>query len=163
MSRQIAVALIYAITLFSAEYCLAQVGADPSPVISLTGRDSRAVTVTALATTLVSFQADPAPAGGDVFDVDAFSPSIVVSLILPNTTEVTQANAASLGFGFAVLPDGSTNGSILVFPFSTPGTHTVITLPPSSVPGTYQIRLNGSSVTTNTPVVVEYYSSSSVR
>src|SRR5215208_2389506 len=90
------------------------------------------------ASTQLDVPADPG-AGGDVFDVVTQYPQAVVTLILPNGTEVGEANAAAQGFSYTVLPEGQADpdpedpeGVDLPSVFSARGTHTLVSLPAGS-------------------------------
>ncbi|MGJ5813102.1 choice-of-anchor D domain-containing protein [Paludibaculum fermentans] len=125
----------------------------------LSNRVSQAVTVPPGATATIPFTADPLPDGGDLFDVACQYPGAVVSLLLPNGTEISPANAESQGIVYSVL------GSSTALPgmFAVSGTHTLITLGAGSLPGAYEVRVNSAGATAEFVVVATYQSSSAVR
>ena len=142
----------------------AQIVTDPAPVAQLGNWDSRAVTAPAGApTTLVPFTVDPSLTGQDVLDVAASDPAAVITLRLPDGTEIGAANAAARGFSYSVLAAGSFANSMLPSSFQTPGTHTLIVFPGGSPAGTYQVRINNAAAATETLVIASYFSSSAVR
>lgn len=153
--------------LFLIAYCAISVApafAQDTDKITLTNRDIRGEYVPAGSpAVLIPFVADPSAAGGDVFDTMCSDPAAIVTLILPNGTEVSVANAESLGFFYTVIQDGSFARSQILSPFSMPGTHTIIKLPALSPAGNYQIKVNGSSVAEDAVALTTYYSSSTVK
>jgi aldose 1-epimerase len=88
-------------------------------------------------------------------------PGVAVSLILPSAT-VTSANAASLGFTFTVIPQGTVQPDLPSM-LSLPGTHTLIQVPAGQPSGTYQIGADATNVSTSAGIIATYYSSSNVR
>ena len=155
--------LLPALFLCWASIAAAQIVIDPSPQAELTNRTSQAITAPAGATSLIPFTADPTASGGDLFDVISSNPGVVITLLLPNNTEITSANAASQGFVYTVIPDGTFSNSLIPTPLAASGTHTVIQFAPSLAPGTYQIKANASSVATDSLIIATYFSTSSVR
>lgn len=88
---------------------------------------------------------DASANGGDLIDVTASNPQLPVSLILPSGVEVTPINASSLGFSvYQQTNVSASGGNGFVLPFDTLGTHTAFTLPPGSVAGTYQVKLDST-------------------
>ncbi len=126
------------------------------------GRESflSAVATVGVVTT-IPVTADPS-AAGDFIDVVTQDPAIVVSLALPNGTQVTAANAASLNFDFQVDSGGSPDNPAPSI-FSLKGTHTLITFPAGQAPGTYTIRVDATSASAETAVLGVYSSSSNVK
>ncbi len=136
---------------------------DPGPSITLTNRSLQAQTVSpSSGPALIQFTADPSLAGGDVFHVITFDPNVVVSLLAPNGMEINTGNAPALGYTYTTLPTG-TFTDYIPSPFAAAGTHTVITLPSSSVPGMFAVKVDGSKTSGPTVVIAEYFSSSTVR
>jgi len=62
-----------------------------------------------------------------------------------------------------VMSGGSADPMLSASPLATPGTHTVIGLPPGAASGTYQVRANASAATADSVVIVSYFSASTVR
>jgi hypothetical protein len=84
--------------------------------------DARSAVVPAGSTsTLLAFTLESDTTGGNFFDVSTSDPSVVVSIILPSGTEVTSANAASLGYTFTVVPDGTYAVAQIPSVFAFPG------------------------------------------
>lgn len=132
--------------------------------LSLTAHDRRAALIPAGSTeVLIEVTADPGTQGGDLIDVVYFVPNAVVTLTLPNGTEVGSENAAAQGFNYGVFPEGAASSTPLGSLLSSTGTHTLIQLPQSASPGTYQVKVTVPATTTDTPVVVTYISSSRIR
>lgn len=142
----------------------AQIVIDPAPQVLLVNRDIRAITVPAgSAAILIPFSADPAPGGGDLFDVVSSKPGGIITLILPSGIEINASNATAQGFSYTIIPEGAFTNTLIPSALATSGTHTLIQLPPSSPPGTYQVKVNASTVTSDTLIIASYFSSSSVR
>lgn len=132
--------------------------------VDLSADDTRSALLSAHSgSTLLSFTVEADSTGKNLFDVATSDAGVVVTLILPSGTEVNNANAASLGFGFSVTPAGSLNGSEIPSVFLIPGTHTVITIPAGQVSGVYKIKLDASAANTESGVFATYFSSSTVR
>jgi hypothetical protein len=87
--------------------------------VYLSAGDAQAILVPPAApSTIATFTVDhPSAMGGDFFDVVEDNPQVIVSLILPNGTEVTAATAQNVGFTFTSFA-GSGSDSV---PFHTPG------------------------------------------
>jgi hypothetical protein len=86
----------------------AQVGPSPTPSVIATNYDVQSMRVPAQSSsTQVPLNLNPPASGGDVLDVITSNPSVVVSLLLPNGTQVTPANGASLGYSFDSIAPGS--------------------------------------------------------
>lgn len=142
----------------------AQVISTDKRVLPLTNFDTRAAAIPVGAvSTPIQFTVDPGGSGSDFFDVVSSHPQAVISLILPGGAEINAGNAEAQGFSFDVITIGDEEESLTAPIFQLPGTHTVIGLPASSPPGTYQIKIDGSNVTGDHAVVASYYSSSPVR
>jgi Tol biopolymer transport system component len=160
---RILIACLILITLTTST--LAQQEADSSSLdVSLTAQNARAIGVrTGESGGIVSLVADPQSKGGDIFDIISNNPNAAISLVLPGGMEINATNAASLGFKYQIVADGTFTRSIFPSFLSAPGTHTVIKLPPSSMPGTYQVKVQSSPATSDYFVVASYYSSSPVK
>lgn len=128
-------------------------------------RDVRSALISpGTASTLLPFVVDPSGQGGDQFHVISTDPVAIVTLLLPNGTEINASNAASFGYGYTLIaaaPPGANNDSI-PSPYSNPGTQTIIDLPQTPPVGNYQIRINASATTNKTLIVATYYSSSAI-
>ena len=129
----------------------------------LSNLDSRSAPIPAnSAATLLAITVDPAANGGDQLDIVASDPNVTISLILPNGSEVTAANAIALGYrytAFSVLGDPGVLAGTLYARF---GFHALIDFPAGQPAGTYNIKANAASVATNTGMLVTYLSSSNV-
>ncbi len=126
---------------------------------SLGNRDLHRSAPAGAASTLIPFHVEVNGRDADGFDVTVSNAAAVVSVILPNGTEVNSSNAASFGFQFEVLAadsDGVTDG-LMTSIFSLAGTHTSIRLPETAVAGIYQVKINNSSVPTNTSGICVVY------
>jgi hypothetical protein len=110
---------------------------------------------------LLPFTFESDTSGNNVFHIVTSNPGIVVSLVLPSGTEVTSANAASLGFTYTVLGDNT--GMDIESIFSLPGTQTLIQVPGGQASGVYSIKANASSVNAASGIIAAYYPSSNVR
>jgi hypothetical protein len=141
----------------------AQVGPFPSTSVSLDAINQQVVTVPAGANpTIFNITVDPKPTGQDVLDAIVGDPSVVISLILPNGSEVTASNAAANGFTFnSYTSDGGTSMDALS-PFLLAGAHTTIQFPTPAPPGVYGVKANASSAQSDTAMMVLYYPSSTV-
>jgi subtilisin-like proprotein convertase family protein len=154
-------ALLFTSLLFCA-ICSAQVITPSQVDVKLSAIDSRGAVVTAGSSQQIAFTADPSAAGGDLFHVLSSIPNATVSLIVPGGTEITAANAASLGYSYDVLENDEEPGEVLSL-IGTVGTHTLIELPPQSVAGTYSIKIVAPAGPEDTAVIASYVSSSAVR
>src|ERR1051325_6507275 len=117
------------------------------------------------ASTLIPFHVEVNGRDADGFDVTVSNAAAVVSVILPNGTEVNISTAASFGFDFEILAaasDAVTSG-LMLSNFSLAGTHASIRLPSTSTAGTYQIKINNSSVSTDTLVSASYITGSPIK
>src|SRR5260221_3806862 len=131
--------------------------------VPFAARDAQAASVMPGGDPLVlTFAADPAPAGGDIFHVIVSQPGAEVVLIVPDGTEINAANADALGYTFTVFSVDSAS-SYLPGPASIPGFQTLIELPPGSVPGNYQIKVRPGALAARATVRGNYTSSSQVR
>lgn len=129
----------------------------------LTATDAQGSIVPAGSTsTLLTFTLEADTTGKNFFDAATSDPAVVVSLILPSGTEVTSANAASFGFTFTVVPDGSYAGAEIPSVFAFPGTHTSIQVSAGQVSGIYKIRANASAASADSGILATYFSSSTV-
>lgn len=118
-----------------------------------------------VASTLIPFHVEVNGRDADGFDVTVSNAAAVVSVILPNGTEVNISNAASFGFEFETLAadsDAVTSG-LMMSNFSLAGTHASIRLPSTSPAGTYQVKINNSTVSTDTLVVASYITGSPIK
>lgn len=127
--------------------------------IAMSNRVARAVMVEPGSSATVVFTGDPLPDGGDMFDVASQSAGAVVTLVLPNGTEIGAANAESQGITYSVLAAGSTLPGL----FAVGGTHTLITLGAGSLPGEYTVRVAAGGAESAFVAVATYQSSSGVR
>ncbi len=116
------------------------------------------------ASTLLPFVVDPSGQGGDLFQILSSEPGAIVTLILPNGTEVSSSNAASLGYQYDVIPaiNPNLNADTPPSPFSNPSTQTLITLPQTVPAGNYQVKVNASTPTRKTLIVATYFSTSAI-
>lgn len=132
--------------------------------LSLTAHDRRAALIPAGSTeALIDVTADPSAQGGDLIDVVYFVPNVVVTLIMPDGTEVGSENAAAHGFSYGVIAEGAASNTPFAALLSSTGTHTLIQLPQSAPHGVYKVKVTTPAATTDTPVVVTYISSSRVQ
>jgi hypothetical protein len=118
-----------------------------------------------VASTLIPFHVEVNGRDADGFDVTVSNAAAVVSVILPNGTEVNISNAASFGFEFETLAadsDAVTSG-LMMSNFSLAGTHASIRLPSTSPAGTYLVKINNSSVSTDTLVSASYITGSAIK
>lgn len=132
----------------------------------LSANESYIVKAPALAaSTLIPFHVEVNGRDADGFDVVVSNAGAVVSVILPNGTEVNSSNAASFGFQFEVFADDSSavTSGLMISTFSVAGTHTSITLPETSAAGIYQVKINNSSVFTDTLVLASYITGSPIK
>lgn len=158
--------LISAIVLMCVFSLMAFAQTPPAGEVALQSRDVRPVAIQpGTASTLISFVVETGGDGGDVFQVISTDPGIIITLILPNGTEVNSSNASNLGYNYSVTPasdpDALTHSP--PSPFLGAGTHTVIELPQSASPGNYQVKANALAATKPALVIASYYSSSSIR
>ena len=154
------------LSLTAFAYCLAAFGQGvpySSATLSLSSNNTQAVQIPAnTPSTLLSFTVEGDSTGGNTFDVLTSDPGIVVSLIVPSGVEVTSANAASLGFTYTVVPNGTLSEIEIPSLLSMPGTHTVIQIPGGQPSGIYQVTANASTVNVPSGIVATYFSSSTV-
>ena len=159
MTRVLETALVLALMGAPAA---AQVLPDREPVVEATRRDTRAFVAPAAGTASTSLTVD-SENGGDLFDVVSSDPAVAISLVLPGGLEISSTNAEAQGFTFAVISGLPGDQILSASPLGRPGTHTLITLPPGSPSGVYQVRANASTATTDTLVIASYFAASSVR
>jgi hypothetical protein len=139
---------------------LAQIAPLSSDIVNLNGTSFQATVAPSGQTiTLVNVTVDSSSLGGDQIEViagddPAGTANTVPSLILPSGVEVTSANSAS--FGFTFLTYSFTIGSYADFPSlaSDTGTHTVIQFPAVSSSGVYQVKIDGSQLTSDVAIKV---------
>ena len=163
MQRLRAIIACAALLILPASRISAQVVGNDDARLPLASVDTRAAAIVPGAPpTLLQFTVDPS-GGGDLFDVVSSHPQVAVSLILPGGAEINSANAAAQGFSFDVVTTNANDDPAMASNFDLPGTHTVIGLPASSPSGTYQVKIDGSAVTTTEAVIATYYSASSIR
>ena len=112
--------------------------------LSATQTQSALVQPGSISTPMV-FIGDPASNGGDVFDISVQDPSAAVSIIRPDGTVITTANANTFGYTFGIIPDAGL-GSLPLASFGTSGTHSIITLGPSQLAGNYTIQVDGTTL-----------------
>ena len=142
----------------------AQIRRNPEQDVLMSSQNGSAVTVPPGSSSfLVPMVADPPVDKQDVFDIVSDNASAIITLILPNGIEVTANNAQSLGYTYAASTIPAENGLQSLAPFFTSGNHTLISLPVGAPVGTYQVKINTSNISTETLVIVSYYSSSSLR
>lgn len=152
------------IVLMFGSVSAAQIVIDPTPNVQVTNRDTRAVTAPGGSrSTLIPFTVDPSVGGGDAFDVAVSNPAAVVTLILPDDTEVGASNADALGFVYTIIPEQTFDNTIIPSLLAVRGTHALIRIPPSSLSGTYRVRVDASGASDDTLVIASYISTSSVR
>jgi hypothetical protein len=150
--------------LFSLATCAATAQVMPfgSGKASLSHNSLSTTVASAGSTATISFTADPASAGGDTLDVVTVDPGVVVTLIIPGGTEITAANAASQGFGYATSPDGSASDAEVPSFYTLPGSHTLFTFPASAPAGSYTIKADATGAAQYGGVLAAYTSSSAV-
>src|ERR1041385_650359 len=138
-------------------------GAQPADV-PLTNRDTRSIVVVPGSQPgLVAFAADPAPAGGDLFQIVLSKSGTTVSLLLPDGTEISAANADQMGYNYTAVGNGAVNGSYVPSALAVNGDQVLIQLAPSAPVGQYQVKVDAGSASGNVLVVASYFSSSPVR
>jgi hypothetical protein len=131
--------------------------------LQLTANNTQASQVPAnSSSTLLTFTLEGDTTGQNSFDVVTTDPAVLVSLILPSSVEVTTANAASLGFTFTSVPNGTFSNVEIPSVLSFPGTHTLIQVPAGQPSGTYQIKANASNANSSSGLLATYFSSSTV-
>jgi hypothetical protein len=140
-------------------------GVPRSPrTLQLAANDTRGAVVTAhSSSTLLTFTVEGDSTGSNVIDVATSDPAVVVSLILPSTVEITNANATSLGFTFTIVPEGSSVNADIPSSVSLPGTHTTIQIPAGQPSGVYTIKANATNANSDSGILATYLSSSTVR
>src|SRR5215471_2267613 len=140
----------------------AQVGPFPGTNVSITGVYTQTVPL-AKGTTpiLTNITLDTNPAGGDKLDINVGDAAVAVSLITPGGTEITAANAASLGYIFTVYTTDGTDSDTPA-PILTAGTPTVIDLPAGASAGVYNIKTDTSAAAADSGMTVTYYPSAGV-
>jgi len=136
-----------------------QVG--PASSLALASQcDVQAEKVPASGQVLLSFSFTPVLSdGGDSFDAITTDPSVSVSLILPNGTEITAANAAAQGFSFSTTIVSTSDDTNIPVTLTIPGTHTLIGFPPGQAAGTYQIKANGAAAASDSFIIVYLFAS----
>lgn len=160
MTSLYSLAAFLLLLFFTAGVSLAQ----DTEKLPLSARNVRGVLVPAGSpSVLIPLVTDPGPDGGDLFDTLCSDPAARIGLILPNGTEINDTNAQAMGFFYTVIVDGSLTNSQFASSLSMRGTHTLISLPPASPPGTYQIKIDGSAVTQDAVALSTYFSSSTVQ
>ena len=150
-------------TLLLCTVCSAQVITKSRLDVQLTATDSKAQLVNAGTTQQLSFTADPRSIGGDIFEVVSSTPDAIISLIVPDGTEITSSNAALFGYSYSTFTNDNSAPVSMPSLINTPGTHTLITLPPASAAGSYSIKVIAPAGPDNTLVIASYLSSSAVR
>ena len=114
--------------------------------------------------TYLNLTVDASANGGDFIDVVSPSAQILISLVLPNGTEVTVGSASTLGFSVWQQTNSSATTTSGIFtPFDVLGTHTAFILPAGSPGGVYQVKANSNTVSTSTGISVTYFSMSGVK
>jgi hypothetical protein len=154
----------FLISILAACLLPAQVGPFPGTSVPLTSISQQSVGVPAGNNpTLLSVTIDAPASGQETIDVLVGDPNVVISLIRPDTSEITAANASANGFTFTTYTADGTGGSMdLLSPFLTGGTHTVIQFPAPTQTGVYNIKANATTATADTAMIIWYYPSSSV-
>ena len=110
--------LTFAILVSLDFHLVAQVRELPSQEVMLSARDGKIVIVPPNSSNyLVSMIVDPSSTMRESFDIVSPEPGGIVTLLLPNGTEITPSNAASLGCDFitSVVPTGNEFQSLLPF------------------------------------------------
>jgi hypothetical protein len=158
-------ALCSVVVLFSLSI---NVGAQTVPnspaTVQMSGYDTRGSGVVAHTnSTMLSFTLEGDTTGNNSFEIVTSDPGVAVSLILPSSLEVTSVNAASLGFTFTTIPEGTVADDQIQLVFSLPGTHTIISVPGGQISGLYNIKANATSVIADSGIIATYYPSSRVR
>src|SRR5262245_5728822 len=79
----------------------------------------------AASATLIPFHVEVNGRDTDGFDVAVSNPAAVVSVIMPNGTEIDSANAASFGYEWELMAADSeaVTSGLVISRFSVPGTH----------------------------------------
>lgn len=145
--------------------CSAPAQTLPIGAVAAQSRDVRTALIPpGTASTLLPFIVDTSGQGEDLFHVISTDPNTVVTLILPNGTEVNSGNAVGLGYSYDVIPavTPSVRTDSPPSPFTNPGTQTLITLPQTATAGNYQVKINASGAANKTLIVATYYSSSAI-
>ena len=151
-------ALAYLI-LFSAAGASAQTARGPTGDVALGASNIQAESLPpSTASTRIAMVVDSGAIGG-CFDIVTSDANIAVTLILPNGTAVTAANASSLGFTLSAF---TSDGSSDVPSFSMPGTHTLIEFTSAQATGNYQINADSSAVSAESALNVSYFPASSL-
>ncbi len=96
---------------------------------------------------------------GDLFDIVTSNPNVAVSLILPNGTAITAANASPLGFTISTFVSAGSEDLPLL---SVPGTHTLIHFTGVQVAGIYQVEADSSAVSAESALFASYFPESSL-
>ncbi len=138
----------------------------PPGEISLTAKQSHAVVAPPnSSSTLIGFQVDVGGRSDELFDVVIGDAGASVSLILPDATEVTSQNAASLGFAYDIFAEDHpvVTDRLLISLFAVRAKHAIIRLPASAPSGTYFVKVNNTGIVTETPVFATYISTSPIR
>lgn len=154
---------LFVTSLLLSAVCSAQVITSSKLDTQLSAIDSYSELIPVGTSRQIAFTADPSTSGGDVFHVVSSTPNATVSLFLPNGTEITAANAAANGFDFGTFQNDDNTGRIMPSLFASRGTHTVIVIPPSSVAGSYSVKVVAPAGPEDTVVIASYVSSSEVR
>jgi subtilisin-like proprotein convertase family protein len=149
-------------TLFCASTSLAQVMRTGKTEVALKAQDSRAAVLAANSNTALQFTVDSS-SGSDLIDVVPSDSSVKVSLVLPNGTEVGEVNPDASGFTYAVIPEGAFRDSSFPMLFTLPGKHHLFLLPETAPTGTYQVKVNASTVNSTSAVLATYISRSPIR
>jgi subtilisin-like proprotein convertase family protein len=158
--RFLLLALIAA--LFCATPAVAQVMRNGKTDVALKAQDSRAAVLAANSNTTLTFKVDSS-SGSDLIDVVPSDPTVKVSLLLPNGTLIDAANPDAAGFTYAVMPDGAFRDSSVPMLFTLPGRHHLFILPETAPIGSYQVKVNASTVNTTSAVLATYISRSPIR
>ena len=132
-------ALLFCMSLLMAVQAMAQVPQNEGE-INLSATETYVTLAPAFtSSTLIPFHVAVEGRDLEVFDVDRGKSECSCQLILPGGTEVNSLNAASLGFEFDVISEGSgavTSGLFTSFLLLS-GTHFLIRLPSTAATGTY--------------------------
>jgi hypothetical protein len=140
----------------------AQVGPFPGSDLPIAGVYTQTVPL-AKGTTpiLTNITLDTNPAGGDKLDINVGDAAVVVSLITPGGTEITSANASSVGYTFTVYTTDGTDSDTPA-PILTAGTHTVIDIPAGAAAGVYNVKTDTSAAAADSGMTMTYYPSAGV-
>jgi hypothetical protein len=104
-----------------------------------------------------------AASGRDYIDVTVSNPAAKVSLMLPNSTEITALNAVANGYAFTSVSSADAAKADFPSPLAVIGQHTLIQIASTAVAGAYSVKIDTTGIGTATQVVVMYFSGSQIR